>query len=254
MNKQKNIILLLSLVSLTLYSSSRAQSQSADSTSLKEGIWALQFGIAGNFTLTSFQGSTIGAMYKFSDRNAIRGGITISSSTNDATSSSSGSIADTSDGSAPESNSTKSATVSIVLQYLWYTNPNGPVHLYAGLGPLVSYSYSDYSTNYPYLYSVTNNGSTRGYWIQDIYSSNSTQWGAGGAGVLGVEWFACGWLSLHADYSESVQYRWGTNSSNEDYPPSTYPNYISSQTSNSGTSKGWTFSSSGVAFGLNIYL
>ena len=238
MYKHFNRILFLALVSMIVSFSSHAQS--SDSASLKDGTWALDFGIAGNFTLTSFQGSTFGALYRISEKNAIRGGITINGSTNDGTTSNSGSIADTSDGSAPGSNSTKSATVSFVVQYLWYMNPNSPVHFFTGLGPLVSYSYSKYSTDNPYLYSLNNNGSNQGYWVNDAYGSSSTQWGAGGSGVVGVEWFACRWLSLHADYSESIQYRWGSNSSNQDWSSSTYPNYVSSQTNSSGTSKGWT--------------
>jgi len=253
MNNHNNRILSLTFLTLTVYFFSQAQTQSLDSTSVKEGIWALQFGIANSFTLTSFQGATIGAKYQLSDKNAIRGGITISGSTNDGTSSNSGSIDDTSYGSTPGSNSTKSANVSFVLQYLWYMNPNGPVHFYTGLGPLVSYTYSKTSVNSPYLYNAYDAGSYRGYWEHQIGTSNSTQWGVGGSGVVGVEWFASRWLSIHADYNESVQYRWGSNSSSQDNS-STYPNYISSHTDSSGKSKGWTLSSSGVAFGLNIYL
>ena len=251
MNKYKSRILLLILVSLTLYFPSKAQS--SDSTYLKGGVWALEFGISGNFTLISFQGSTIGALYRISDKNAIRGGITISGNTNDGTTLSSGSNNDTSYGAGSGSSSMKSANVSFVIQYLWYMNPNGPVYFYTGVGPLVSYSYSENSTDNPFLSTIYNNGSTQGYWGQQLSTSNSTQWGVGGAGIVGVEWFTCRWLSLHADYNESIQYRWSSNSSSQDNIP-TYPNSIPSHTDNSGNSKGWTLSSSGVAFGLNIYL
>ena len=80
-NHSKRILLLI-FISTTVYFSSPAQSQSSDSNSLKDGIWALQFGITGNFTLISFQGSTIGALYRISEKNAIRGGITINGYTN----------------------------------------------------------------------------------------------------------------------------------------------------------------------------
>lgn len=254
-NHSKRILLLI-FISTTVYFSSPAQSQSSDSNSLKDDIWALQFGITGNFTLISFQGSTIGALYRISEKNAIRGGITINGYTNDGTTLNSGSNNDTSYGAGSGSNSTKSANVSFVVQYLWYMNPNGPVHFYTGLGPLVSYSYSKSSTDNPSRdgYYNNNSGTYQEYWITQLSTSNATQWGAGGSGVVGVEWFACRWLSLHADYNESIQYRWGSNSSSEESSSSTYPNFIPSQTNNSGTSKGWTLNSSGVAFGLNIYL
>ena len=254
MNNHNHRILVLIFTSIIVCFSSRAQTQSSDSTSLKEGIWALQFGIAGNFTLTSFQGSTIGAKYQLSDKNAIRGGITISGSTGDGTSSNSGSISDSSYGTVPGSSSTKSATISLVIQYLWYMNPNGHVHFYTGLGPFISYSYSKYSSDSPYLNTVYNDGSYEGYWEHQFSASNSTQWGVGGSGVVGVEWFASRWLSLHADYSEGIQYRWGSNSSSQGNSPSTAPNYLYSNTDSSGKSKGWALSNGGVAFGLNIYL
>jgi hypothetical protein len=133
-------------------------------------------------------------------------------------------------------------------------NPSGPVHFYAALGPSASYSYSKNSSNYPYLYRVTDNGSTRGYWEQELYGSSTTQWGAGVGGAVGVEWFACRWLSLHADYGEIIQYRWGSNSSSQNYPAPTIPGEIPWQTSSSGTTKGWTLTSAAVAFGLNVYL
>lgn len=90
--------------------------QSSDSTSLREGAWALQFGIAGNFAPTSLQGSMIGAEYQLSEMSALRGGITVNGNTNDASNTNSGSVNDTSVGDAPGSNSTKSASISFVLQ------------------------------------------------------------------------------------------------------------------------------------------
>lgn len=249
MDKYKNRILLLILVSITFSFSCLAQSQSSDSVSLREGSWALQFGIAGNFTLTSFQGSTIGAKYQLSENNAIRGGITINGSTNDGPNSFSGSIGDTSDGTVPGSTSTKSATVFFVLQYLWYMNPNGIVHFYAGLGPSFSYSYSYNSSDNSYLYSANN----QGYWVREIYASNNIQRAIGGAAVVGVEWFACQWLSLHADYNEGVQYQWRSTSTNNERSSSN-TNYTPYHLDSSGSTKGWTLSSSGVSFGLNIYL
>ncbi len=249
MEKLKDRILLIILVSITLSFSCLAQNKSSDSVSLSEGKWALQFGIAGNFTLTSFQGSTIGAKYQLSENKAIRGGITINGSTNDGPNSFTGSIGDTSNSTVPGSTSAKSATVSFVLQYLWYMNPNGIIHLYAGLGPLFSYSYSYNSSDYSYLY----NASNQGYWVREIYSSNSIQRAVGGAAVVGVEWFASQWLSLHADYNESVQYQWRSTSANNERS-SSYINYTPFHLDTSGSTKGWTLSSSGVSFGLNIYL
>jgi hypothetical protein len=250
MNKYKNGILFFILLSTTLSFSCEAQCQSPDSVSLKSGLWALQFGIAGNFTLTSFQGSTIGAKYQLSENNAIRGGITINGNTSSGPSSSSGAIGDTGSGTVNGSSSSKSAGASFVMQYLWYMNPNGPVHFYTGFGPSVSYSYYQSSSDYFDL----DNINSHGYWVEDLYGNNSTQWGAGIAVSAGVEWFACKWLSLHADYNESIQYQWRSSSSSTNYRTSTYPGFIPENEEISGTTRGWALISSGVSFGLSIYL
>lgn len=246
MCKCKIEILPLFVVLLAVCFPFEARSQSSDSTSLREGVWALQFGIAGSFTLTSFQGSTIGAKYQLSNENAIRGGITVIGYTDDGTGSSYGPSSTTGNSSS----STKSATLSFVLQYLWYMNPNDPVHFYAGLGPSVSYGYNHASSNNYYL----EYPDSQGYWIEGKYASGSTRWGIGGAGVVGVEWFACRWLSLHADYNESVQYQWSSTTSSQDESSATYPGFIPNRTGNSSSDKGWTLNSSGVNFGLSVYL
>jgi hypothetical protein len=75
---------------------------------------------------------------------------------------------------------------------------------------------------------------------------------AGGIGVAGVEWFASQWLSLRAEYSEGIQYQWHSMNSTSDFS-STNTDYLPNNYRSSGTTKGWTLSSSGVSFGLNVY-
>ena len=103
--KRKRILFLV-MISMSLYVSSQAQDSSSERNSLKEGAWALQFGIGGNLTLTSFQGTTMAVKYQLSDRTAIRGGITISANTNNGNSSA----------DADTSNSADAINVSFVLQ------------------------------------------------------------------------------------------------------------------------------------------
>jgi hypothetical protein len=251
MYKLKCRILFFVIALINLSFVSKAQSQKPDSTDLKCGIWALQFGISSNFTLTSFQGSTIGAKYQLSESRAIRGGITLNGNTSTSPTSNSGSINDSSAGTMSGNSSIKSANISFVIQYLWYMNPKAPVHLYAGFGPAVSYYYYHSSSENPYL---NINGNNQGFWVLDNYNSVRTQWAAGGAASIGVEWFACRWLSLRADYNELIQYQWGSQSSNRMYKAVSNVNYISSSQSNSSTTKGWTLNSSSVNFGLNVYL
>jgi hypothetical protein len=247
MRKRDQRIVLLMLASLIVLLTSQAQNQSSDSTSLREGVWALQFGISGNFTLTSFQGSTLAAKYQLSERNAIRGGVTITGSMIDGNGSYTGTVADTGIGNAPGNTSTRSANVSFVLQYLWYVNPNGPVHLFAGLGPSLSYSYSNSSSEYSYLYT-----GAPAHWVTNKGASSSILWAPGLSGVVGIEWFASRWLSLHAEYSEGLQYQWRSTTSTYDFLSTSLADNPY-HTENPITTKGLSLSSSSVSFGLNVY-
>lgn len=239
----------LILISMTAYFCSLAQDANSENNSLKEGAWAMQFGITSNFTLTSFQGTTVALKYQLSDRDAVRGGITINGSTVNGNSSVFGWVADTSYGSVPGNTTTDAANVSFTLQYLRYVNPNGPVHFYIGLGPTVSYTYSHSTSDKSSL----NTLNSHGYWVETESASSSTQWAIGGTCVAGVEWFACQWLSIRADYSEGIQRQWGSTTSISNITSLTYPKYVPSHTNNPGTTKGWTLSSSGVSFGLSVY-
>ena len=244
MYNQRNRLLFFILISMSVIVCLRAQDTLSERNSLKAGTWALQFGISSNFTLTSFQGSTFSIKYQLSDKAAIRGGISITGSTNNGNGTASGTNADTSIGSLPTNISSSAQGISFILQYLWYMDPSGPIHFFIGLGPVVSYSYSQNNSENDYF--------ETSYLYDYRYSSSSTQWGAGATGSVGVEWFPSHWFSLRAEYGESLQYRWSSSSSMNDY---SYTNSVSvpSHYENSSTSKGWSLSSSSVSFGLNIY-
>jgi hypothetical protein len=242
---KRNRIAIISLILVAGYFSSFAQIQNLDTTSLKKGAWAIQFGIASNFTLTSMQGTTFSAKYHFSEKNAIRGGISISGNTNNGTTSTTAIVNDTSNGTIPGTNSSSSQGFSFIIQYLWYMNPNGPIHFFAGVGPIVTYSYSQNRTDNSSIYSQRN-------WIRSINSSSSTQWASGGTISAGLEWFPLRWFSMKAEYGENIQYQWRSTFSSSDYS-STYSGYVPSHIETSGTIKGWVWSSSSVGFGMTVY-
>ena len=231
-----------------------AQSGTSDSTFQRSNVWALQFGIAGNFSLTSFQGSTIGIKYQLSNKHAIRYGVTINGTGDDETGSYSGSINDTSLADGPGSRSTKNVNISGVVQYLWYSNPMHGIQIYAGAGPMISYSYYHSANEYSYLRLENSGGVTTRYWTVDSYYSTTEKTGAGVSGVLGVEWFALQWLSLHADYNENMLYQWGTYVYDDiSYATITTPSYIPAERKQNLTIKGWTVTSGGVRFGVSVY-
>ncbi len=249
MSEFKVRLLLPLLVLITISVSCKAQNKTNDTTMLRAGAWALEFGIGGNLTLTSFKGATIAAKYQIATTNAIIGGITLSGSTNNGNGSTSGASDDTSAGTISTSNSTKSAVFSIFLQYLWYMNPKGPVYFYIGLGPSISYSTSYYSN--PYYNLEISNGQI--FWVTQQYSNNVTQWSAGGDGIAGVEWFAAQWFSIHAEYNESILYQWGSTAENRNYS-ATNKIYVPSNINSSNRTSGWSLRSYNVIFGVNIYL
>ncbi len=244
MQKQalKILILIAAIVSATVVTAAQDR---VDSTSLHPGAWALQFGIGGNFTLNSFQGSTFSAKYHFSNTGALRAGITLNGITSDGTSSTTNVFDDTSNGTMTGNNSSSSQNLAFIVQYLWYAQPDGPVHIYAGIGPIVSYAYSRSSSDSYYPYAPR-------YWERRVSSSSATQWGAGFAGNVGLEWFAIHWLSIRAEYGESLQYQWRSSSTSLDYSY-TFPGDVPNQTATSSPTKGWSLAGTGVSFGLNVY-
>ncbi len=235
------------LTYILLSPSIHCQDQAIDSTSLKQGAWALQFGIGSNFSLTSFQGFSIAAKYHLSSTNALRAGVTITGATNNGTSLSRANQADSLANSESSSLSSNSTTVNFVVQYLWYLGPSRPIHFYLALGPAVSYTHSSDGQDAINYYNL---GIPTA--IRTLSSSRYTQWGLGANVAVGVEWFAVHWFSLRAEYANTVQYQWATKKTTSTNENSQTTIVVSTQNSSS-SSNGWSFGSQGVSFGLNVY-
>lgn len=249
--RRLTIILLACSVSLV------AQDRPAVENSLQAGAWALQFGITSNLTLTSFQGSMLGVVYRFSADNALRGGIGFNANINDGTNTSGGTANDTSFGSSSGSSSSNYSNYSLILQYVWYIHPENDIHLYYGIGPLLSYYRDSYSNANPRPLTAITNGSSQGFWETYYSSTSTTRTGAGVGGVIGVEWNAYRWVTVHADYDPSIQYLWGKTSDDRRYTFSSIPPGISlvpSSTSSSGTTTGWNLTNPRVYFGIDVIL
>ena len=71
----------LILTTILLLSSNQAQEKQDSTDYLNAGLWSIQFGIAENFTLRSFNGSTFSGKYQFTDKSALRLGITMNGNT-----------------------------------------------------------------------------------------------------------------------------------------------------------------------------
>jgi len=229
-----------------------AQNTLSDSNSLKSGAWALQFGVGYNFTLTSFQGSTIALQYHLSESNAIRAGVTFNGYFSDGTDLFQQVTGDTGKTTASGDNGSHSANITFTVQYLWYQNALAPVHFYIGVGPSVSYAYNNQrnaqvtTPQSPYFYAFGND------WTRLDYTNTTNQWALGARGILGVEWFPTRWFSLHADYGESIQYQWDSSKRTGDGIISGSMG-VTTAITDQGSSKGWTISSVGVSFGASVY-
>ncbi len=226
-------------------STSWSQDSMAHANSLKPSSWALQFGISRDLTLSSFQGATISIKYHVTESNAWRIGLFVGGDLTNDNSASRQIQADTLFGNGSRVMSNKDFNTNLSLQYLWYIDPHAPVNLYLGAGPSFSYSFNrqdgDQATTNPGYYST-----------RTITNGSGHQWGVGIAGVVGVEWFAANWFSLHAQYGEALWYQWGSSSSTSTQTMSSGPSPSLVQTE-SASSKGWRLSNQSVFFGLSVY-
>ena len=248
---------MLTLKSISLYlfclltsglCSIQAQEQTLETNSLKPGAWALEFGISSNFTLVSFQGSSISAKYHTSTTSAWQAGITIYGNTENGSNLQMPVPGDTITSSNSSSNSYSSGNVSLRVQYIWYANSEGIIHFYTGAGPIVGYYHSQNDQQ-----DILENGnSSSKMWSNRITSTTAKAWSFGASAMVGVEYFPAKVLSLHAEYVANLTYQDGKT---EGKTSSTY-NYGSvnyNGSNSSGGYHGWALGAAGVSFGLSVY-
>ncbi len=197
-------------------------------TTLQNKHWALQFHIASNFSITSFQGSLISLKRQFSEHSALRFGVSFGSNISNLDADSRVFPADT----IQSKNNMKSngLTLGIVTQYICYSTIDEDIVAYYGAGPRLSIMHSKHDTE-----SLNNDQTTR-----------TQSWGAGLNGVFGVEWFVKKNLSLSAEYTGSVDYNYSNQKNISKYIGG--PKYISESNSH-----GFNFGSNYVNFGLSVY-
>lgn len=144
---------------------------------MDENAQALQFQIASNFQLASFQGSLLSYKHHMSSTTAIRGGASLHLQLGDRN-------------LAPEDQ--KSPTqgryrLGLQGQYLTYLGSESKIEPYYGVGPRLSY-FRD-SREEP-------SGS----------SQTQTEFRMGITGVAGVEWFVWSNVSFLAEYTTTFEY------------------------------------------------
>ncbi len=183
-----NLLILLFVSQLFL---TTGFSQSTSYLDSLDGKFALQFQIEGLFRLTSFQGSTLSGKYNFTDRDAVRLGISLGIRDSDR------------DNSINEIDSTKiyyeygdenRLDIRINTQYIHHISVMNDISFFAGGGPFVSFFSSDEVTNViRYGEEIDRKRTLDGFSL-------------GLELILGVEWMFYSNMTLSAEYGVNVEH------------------------------------------------
>lgn len=195
-------------------------------TSVPENKWGLQFMIAKNFQLSSFQGTTLSVMRKLNEKKAMRAGISISGGSGENTFKNSSLNQD----SLIIKNKVENQNFNLNLSfdYLFTNKLNDKISFYFGTGPnfgLMKYNAKQYADSL--LTSTRENG-----------------WSIGLSGIAGIAWQVHKKIMIHAEYKSILTYR-----KNEGVQKSLY-----SKLKSESKSESVSFNSNPVLFGVTVYL
>ncbi len=211
----------------------KAQTQEAPAagSAMTKGAWAMQFHINDNFTLSSFAGATLSLKRHYSVNKALRFGLTIGGNfSNDKQSSETETKSETDD---------NYQNLGFSAKYMIYPAPDKRAKLFFGFGPSVGFSRSKQTQRY------TNSQP------QFRTENKSTNWSAGLGGMLGVEWFANSQISFMAEYSSFLGYHSARTERANKQEDGSGGFIVSSESFRNVDS--FSFSASGVNFGLSVY-
>jgi hypothetical protein len=239
--KTRLIQFILFILTFTCYTTnSLSQTDSTHSSyaanSLVKG-WSAQFELGTYINSGKFETFLISFKRHFSKCTALRLGFGYDNISNDGT------VGVMSNGIAfSHPTVTKAETFSGVLSFLYYMNPQKPVNVFIGAGPIYKYHYqktSNYSASFGYSNAYAN-----------FYDNSEKNWSAGLNGVFGVEWFPFSCISFVAEYNANVMYGKSTATwSNSFYVPNE-PVSISQDSSDGNTV---TISFNIVRLGISAY-
>lgn len=200
-----------------------------------DGKKAFQFGITNNFNLKDFQGGTVSFKKHYSNSKAWRLGLDLDfgfhtdegfSSTNDTVRS----IRDNSD---------NSQNINLRIQRLFYQNRTSRVKPFLGIGPMFGFRHS--------IGTITDESPI----YENIRESTSTtySWSLGITGLAGIEWFASPNISLLAEYSTDLAYKYRKHKLETKYIRPDNGRTSTGET----TYKDLNFDPVYVRFGLSVY-
>ncbi len=215
----------------------QAQDKISNDTLLNDSSRALEFQINQNFTLSTFEGTTVSFKHHLNAREALRYGVSLSvqSQKNDQ------STPTNSMQTTKDDNVSYSASVNAF--YICYTATAKAVYLYYGTGPIVGYAYSNAKQ--------TSQGSPSvGSMSSEVKSKGKKSFTGLGA-LCGVECFVTKNISLCAEYSISALY---THNHTEHSESSFFSDgAIAGRYEVQATSGVFNLTSNGAKMGLVIY-
>jgi opacity protein-like surface antigen len=240
----------LSILSLFLFvsfiHSQECTQPEKDSThSLYAGSWSLQFGVSGNFTLSSFNGGTISGKYHLSDNSAIRTGVTINGQMDKTEEENLQKI----DGNSNEENSStpgENLNMSLNTAYLYYPTSTNNFKYFIGSGLVGTWR------------KYRNEEDIKNFHGDTLYSTSTflrddNTFEIGLQGLIGIEYFISSNISLHAEYASTLSYFITKNKYNRESFFPTDPGHKVNDNREIKT-KGWKFTPSSVRFGISVYL
>jgi hypothetical protein len=184
--KFRRLVVVMSCMAFSnVFAQTEASPQMETKNSLFKGSWSVQFRITNDFVLSDFQGGTLSAKRHFSDKKAVRFGLSLSGNTGDSEERSV--LGPMIDGTG------NGLSVGLSLQYLVYPSPQKSVMAFFGAGPYFNFSRSNQTSTKQTV------PSSRTKWENSV-------WSAGISGLLGVEWFVSRSLSFIAEYASSLGY------------------------------------------------
>jgi len=191
-----------------------------------DGKFALQFQIADNFQLSSFQGTIFSGKYHFSCRDAVRLGISIE--VGDSESEINIDYIDTSAVAQSEKDDNRFG-FTIKTQYIHYFNGTKEITFFGGVGPFFTYSKQN---------------ENRKSIIDEIETSSEAESNLFSTGIdiiAGVEWIFYNNMSLSAEYGLNFSYWSSENIYKED----------SKEVKSENTS--FNISGNHINFGITVY-
>lgn len=223
-----SLIVFTSLLSGTSDVSAQLQEPEREVLALAPDTWALQFAVTPDFTLGSFSGTAVSIQRQYSERRALRLGVSLALSREDQER-----VRTQPDGVIDFSST--GLNTEIGLTFLWYQETVRPIRYFGGVGPRALVHLGRSSSE-----QVAGTGSISTATISE------TRWGGGIEGIAGVTWMIHPQLTVHAEYGINAIFTRRSTSNEMSGDEGLLQSEEVSQNR-------FHFGASGVRFGFSVY-